>query len=126
MGYYDLDKIKNELFITNTNQDDRLEELGDKSDSYLNEQLFAATGEIEPLKEIPSYVRELSNDLTVAYYKKRQSTTKDAAAKETTRRDVKDQEQKIKDYVKSHYGRDVDEFKGNAILKSDSAITGFE
>lgn len=125
MAYYDIKKIKPELFITNTNQDDRLEELGDKSDSYINEQLQHFES-VTPLKNIPSYLRELSNNLTVAYYKDRQATSQDGTAQAAAERRIERCQKEVRDYIRSHYSGDVDDIKDNAILKSDSKITGFE
>ena len=125
MAYYDIKKIKPELFITNTNQDSRLEELGDKADSYINEQVqhFEAS---TPLKDIPSYLRELANNLTIAYYKERQSTSQDGTAQAAAERRLERTQKEVRDYIRSHYTGDVDDVKDNAILKTESGITGKE
>lgn len=125
MAYYDIKKIKPELFITNTNQDSRLEELGDKADSYINEQLQHFES-VTPLKDIPSYLRELANNLTIAYYKERQATSQDGTAQAAAERRLERTQKEVRDYIRSHYTGDVDDVKDNAILKSESAITGKE
>jgi len=125
MTYYDIEKIKPELFITNTNQDVRLQELGDKSDSYINEQLQHFES-VTPLKDVPSYLRELSNNLTIAYYKDRQATAQDGTAQAAAERRLERCQKEVRDYIRSHYSGDVDDIKDKAILKSDSSITGFE
>ena len=125
MAYYDIKKIKPELFITGTNQDSRLEELGDKSDSYINEQLQHFES-VTPLKDVPSYLRELANNLIIAYYKERQATSQDGTAQAAAERRLERTQKEVRDYIRSHYTGDVDDVKDNAILKSDSAITGKE
>ncbi len=125
MAYYDIKKIKPELFITNTNQDTRLEELGDKCDSYINEQLQHFES-VTPLKDVPSYLRELANNMTIAYYKERQATSQDGTAQATAERRLERCQKECRDYIRSHYTGDVDDVKDNAILMSDSSPTGFE
>ena len=125
MAYYDIKKIKPELFITNTNQDDRLQELGDKADSYINEQLQHFES-VTPLKDVPSYLRELANNLTIAYYKDRQATSQDGTAQAAAERRLERNQKEVRDYIRSHYTGDVDDVKDEAILKTDSGVTGFE
>lgn len=118
MAYFVLATVKSFLFIDNTNQDTRINSMGAEADGFVNEQLQVFEAAL-PLGAPDAQIIALANQLTIALYYYYQNP-------DHPFQPVRDKKTEIKDYIKTHYRKQVENYEKAAWSKTSSGITGTE